>query len=147
MEATGRAGQRGALRLWQREVREGRQAQTQRRDAAETHREAGACGSATSAERPRRRSNDREADRPPPHCALERQGSAHPADQGKVSGKARNFSKYSPNIHTSLAEVKRRKLIDSGAIHLIGNFPLEARRLMSQSEFSLFSTEESNSYS
>lgn len=31
-----------------------------------------------------------------------------------------------PNIHTSLAEVKRRKLIDSGAIHLIGNFPLEA---------------------
>lgn len=31
-----------------------------------------------------------------------------------------------PNIHTSLAEVNRRKLIDSGAIHLMGNFPLEA---------------------
>lgn len=31
-----------------------------------------------------------------------------------------------PNIHTSLAEVKRRKLMDSGAIHLMGNFPLEA---------------------
>lgn len=29
-----------------------------------------------------------------------------------------------PNIHTSLAVVKRRKLIDSGAIHLIGNIPL-----------------------
>ena len=32
----------------------------------------------------------------------------------------------SPNIHTSLAPVKRRKLIDSGAIHLIGNLPLLA---------------------
>lgn len=31
-----------------------------------------------------------------------------------------------PNIHTSLAEVKRRKFMDSGAIHLIGSFPLEA---------------------
>lgn len=31
-----------------------------------------------------------------------------------------------PNIHTSLAEVNRRKLMDSGAIHLMGNFPLEA---------------------
>lgn len=29
-----------------------------------------------------------------------------------------------PNIHTSLAVVKRRKLIDSGAIHLIGSIPL-----------------------
>lgn len=47
------------------------------------------------------------------------------------------FLKYSPNIHTSLAEVKRRKLIDSGAIHLIGNFPLEARRLILENEFSL----------
>jgi len=33
---------------------------------------------------------------------------------------------HSPNIHTSLAEVKRLKFIDSGAIHLIGSFPLEA---------------------
>ena len=32
----------------------------------------------------------------------------------------------SPNIHTSLAEVKRLKFMDSGAIHLIGSFPLEA---------------------
>ena len=47
--------------------------------------------------------------------------------------------KYSPNIHTSLAEVKRRKLIDSGAIHLIGNFPLEAGRLILESKTSLLS--------
>lgn len=47
------------------------------------------------------------------------------------------LKKYSPNIHTSLAEVKRRKLIDSGAIHLIGNFPLEARRLILENKFSL----------
>lgn len=33
---------------------------------------------------------------------------------------------YLPNIHTSLEDVKRLKLIDSGAIHLIGSFPLEA---------------------
>lgn len=33
-----------------------------------------------------------------------------------------------PNIHTSLAEVKRLKFIDSGAIHLIGSFPLEAAK-------------------
>ena len=32
-----------------------------------------------------------------------------------------------PNIQTSLAEVNLLKLIDSGAIHLIGSFPLEAR--------------------
>lgn len=32
----------------------------------------------------------------------------------------------SPNIQTSLAEVNLLKLIDSGAIHLIGSFPLEA---------------------
>lgn len=31
-----------------------------------------------------------------------------------------------PNIQTSLAEVNRRKFMDSGAIHLIGSFPLEA---------------------
>ena len=31
-----------------------------------------------------------------------------------------------PNIHTSLAVVNRRKLIDSGAIHLIGSLPLDA---------------------
>lgn len=31
-----------------------------------------------------------------------------------------------PNIHTSLAVVNRLKLIDSGAIHLIGNLPLDA---------------------
>lgn len=60
--------------------------------------------------------------------------------------KTQNCSKYSPNIHTSLAEVKRRKLIDSGAIHLIGNFPLEARRLILEGKFSLLSAEESNSY-
>lgn len=36
------------------------------------------------------------------------------------------FGVHLPNIHTSLAEVNRRKLIDSGAIHLMGNFPLEA---------------------
>lgn len=52
--------------------------------------------------------------------------------------------KYSPNIHTSLAEVKRRKLIDSGAIHLIGNFPLEARRLILESKTSLSPAQESN---
>lgn len=33
---------------------------------------------------------------------------------------------YIPNIHTSLAVVKRLKLIDSGAIHFMGNLPLEA---------------------
>lgn len=32
----------------------------------------------------------------------------------------------SPNIHTSLAEVKRLKLMDSGAIHLIGSRLIEA---------------------
>lgn len=32
----------------------------------------------------------------------------------------------SPNIQTSLAEVKRLKLMDSGAIHLIGNRVTEA---------------------
>lgn len=37
-----------------------------------------------------------------------------------------------PNIHTSLAEVKRRKFMDSGAIHLIGSFPLEALEKSSQ---------------
>lgn len=31
-----------------------------------------------------------------------------------------------PNIQTSLAVVNRRKFIDSGAIHLIGNLPLDA---------------------
>ena len=31
-----------------------------------------------------------------------------------------------PNIHTSDAVVNLRKLIDSGAIHLIGSFPFEA---------------------
>lgn len=40
--------------------------------------------------------------------------------------KSRTIWVHLPNIHTSLAEVNRRKLIDSGAIHLIGNFPLEA---------------------
>lgn len=38
------------------------------------------------------------------------------------------FSKLnSPNIHTSLAEVNLLKLIDSGAIHLIGSLPFEAK--------------------
>lgn len=32
----------------------------------------------------------------------------------------------SPNIHTSLAEVNLLKLIDSGAIHLMGSLPFEA---------------------
>lgn len=32
----------------------------------------------------------------------------------------------SPNIHTSLAVVNRLKLMDSGAIHLIGNRVTEA---------------------
>lgn len=31
---------------------------------------------------------------------------------------------HTPNIQTSLAVVKRRKFIDSGAIHLIGSMPL-----------------------
>jgi hypothetical protein len=31
---------------------------------------------------------------------------------------------HTPNIHTSLAVVKRRKFIDSGAIHLMGSIPL-----------------------
>ena len=89
-------------------------------------------------------SNDGEADR-----LVLRGGQERLTQQtaGNVIREAQNLSKYSPNIHTSLAEVKRRKLIDSGAIHLIGNFPLEARRLILQSEFSLLSTEESNSYS
>ena len=34
--------------------------------------------------------------------------------------------KHLPNIHTSLADVNLLKLIDSGAIHLIGSLPLEA---------------------
>lgn len=33
---------------------------------------------------------------------------------------------FSPNIQTSLAVVKRLKLMDSGAIHLIGNRLAEA---------------------
>lgn len=33
---------------------------------------------------------------------------------------------HSPNIQTSLAEVKRLKLMDSGAIHLMGNRLTEA---------------------
>lgn len=32
----------------------------------------------------------------------------------------------SPNIQTSLADVNLLKLMDSGAIHLIGSLPLEA---------------------
>lgn len=35
---------------------------------------------------------------------------------------------FSPNIQTSLAVVKRLKLMDSGAIHLIGNRLIEAAR-------------------
>ena len=31
-----------------------------------------------------------------------------------------------PNIHTSLGLLNLLKLIDSGAIHLIGSFPFEA---------------------
>lgn len=31
-----------------------------------------------------------------------------------------------PNIQTSEADENRRKLIDSGAIHLIGSFPFDA---------------------
>ena len=31
-----------------------------------------------------------------------------------------------PNIHTSLAVVKRLKLMDSGDIHFMGSFPLLA---------------------
>ena len=34
-----------------------------------------------------------------------------------------------PNIQTSLADVKRLKLIDSGAIHLIGSLVTEAVRM------------------
>lgn len=33
---------------------------------------------------------------------------------------------HTPNIHTSEADEKRRKLMDSGAIHLIGSLPFEA---------------------
>lgn len=33
-----------------------------------------------------------------------------------------------PNIQTSLAVVNRLKLMDSGAIHLIGSFPLDAEK-------------------
>lgn len=36
------------------------------------------------------------------------------------------YNAYPPNIQTSLAVVNRRKLIDSGAIHLMGSLPLEA---------------------
>lgn len=40
---------------------------------------------------------------------------------------ARALGSYrSPNIHTSLAVVNRLKLMDSGAIHLIGNRVTEA---------------------
>lgn len=37
-----------------------------------------------------------------------------------------NIKKNSPNIQTSLADVNLLKLIDSGAIHLMGSLPLEA---------------------
>lgn len=33
-----------------------------------------------------------------------------------------------PNIQTSEADEKRRKLMDSGAIHLIGSLPFEATK-------------------
>lgn len=33
-----------------------------------------------------------------------------------------------PNIQTSLAVVNRLKLMDSGAIHLIGSLPLDAEK-------------------
>lgn len=46
----------------------------------------------------------------------------------RQDSKSRTIWVHLPNIHTSLAEVNRRKLIDSGAIHLIGNFPLEAKK-------------------
>lgn len=46
------------------------------------------------------------------------------------------FGVHSPNIQTSLAEVNRRKLIDSGAIHLMGNFPLEATGKARQAVYS-----------
>jgi hypothetical protein len=36
------------------------------------------------------------------------------------------FDKNLPNIQTSLAVVNRLKLMLSGAIHLIGNFPFDA---------------------
>lgn len=38
----------------------------------------------------------------------------------------------SPNIQTSLAVVNRLKLMDSGAIHLIGSLPLEAETQKSE---------------
>ena len=42
----------------------------------------------------------------------------------KLTGES--YLKLLPNIQTSLAVVKRRKLIDSGAIHLMGSTPFEA---------------------
>jgi hypothetical protein len=44
-----------------------------------------------------------------------------------------NLRSNVPNIHTSLAAVNLLKLIDSGAIHLIGSLPLEAENRIRQS--------------
>jgi hypothetical protein len=41
-------------------------------------------------------------------------------------------SRILPNIHTSLDAVNRRKLIDSGAIHLIGSLPFDAATRIKQ---------------
>lgn len=41
---------------------------------------------------------------------------------------------HSPNIQTSLAEVKRLKLMDSGAIHLIGNRLTDAAKERAEEE-------------
>lgn len=39
-----------------------------------------------------------------------------------------------PNIQTSLAVVNRLKLMDSGAIHLIGSLPLDAEKQMQENK-------------
>lgn len=44
-----------------------------------------------------------------------------------------------PNIQTSLAVVNRLKLMDSGAIHLIGSLPLDAKKQKSEELRSLSS--------
>ena len=56
-----------------------------------------------------------------------------------VISKWNQDTNHSPNIQTSLAEVKRLKLMDSGAIHLMGSLPLDASRWKGTLLFSLVS--------
>lgn len=42
---------------------------------------------------------------------------------------------HTPNIHTSLSVENLRKLIDSGAIHLMGSLPFDATEARNEKEF------------